>query len=469
MSEGLVLPFFPYEVGARSREEVRKVHQRNREKILAHRVKFASFRQRLAEAGLRGSRRSKEMIRRSVVSSRRRSQEISALAAIDYSIAEERMRDNMLRSASRIKSQLLRVRKESRRKAREAVSEEGIRGRVDRTRKGMDQVRVRLASDISATRKSSLQATGRGFRKARGMMLTGKEHLLTSRSELTGALKDRWKIIENAAGREFERARAMMLMGKENFRIDSSEVRESNENRWKIVDDARNVIRRDKANFEGGVTDARIRLRMCRDTAGRLMAQNLIGGAGGFREEKTAATKRFEHSRAEITEKRRSFKESISAADHRFKLKGEEVEQRRKAPTLEAEAIAISRKDQLEARGKELGKKFRESLEAAKDSFIARVSEKREIMMRRSKAIMEQGQVRRNHTKKNITNRKALFVLDVRFAQYRLGEASKRLRRVGDRTVERLAARREGVLRRTRAEQKARLIRNALALIHSMS
>lgn len=460
MSGRFVLPFLPYETGAKSPEEIRIVHQRNRETIQGNRVKFASFRQRLAETSVRASKRSKNMIQRSIMANRKKSQQIYNLATIDHSIAAESKRDNIQRSAKRIEEQLTTARTQIKRRAMEVVSEEGVRGRFDKARKEIVQKSTRLEDDVSAARRNSIQITGR----------------------------------------EFERARTMILGEKENFRVDASKARTAIKTSGEVIDDSRSQLRVDRVSFEKDVKDAGEQLKRGGDKAGRLMSQHLLSGAKRFRDERNEASKRIKDKRGEVAKEKRLLEESASAASRRFKHKVEEA--KLKSSALESEKDTTTGKHQYKARGKKLEKEFQESIETSRDLFIAGVAEKKAdfegsgrklrtafrdssekarssfaraatekkaMIMRQSSDVMKQGQIRRDQMKKKLVEGKVLFQLDVRIAQHRLAEISKRLQTGGNRTTERLADRRERVLRSARAKRKAKLIRNALSLIRSMS
>lgn len=425
MSRNLILPFFPYEVHGRSREEIRNVHLRNREKIRVSKEELASFRRRFAETSVRASKRAADTVRRSAAVNRRISQQVSALAAVEYLIAEERARDHMQRATSRLESQVRNVREDSRRRVRAAASGQQVRGRLYGARRGILQARSRLSHEISLTRNSI-----------------------------------------GGVGRSFDRARAMMLRGRQNFGTDCSNtrkriphIRKRIQDRRKFAEDSRGTIVTERADFENAAREAAMRLHRGGHEAERLMARNLSSGAERFEKE-------TESKRGEIAEKRWILRESISAADRRFELRGEEARKERFS-VGESTAIAVEKKYQLAVKGKELGRKFRESIDTARKSFLTRAAEKEEIMARRSDDVMKQAQIRMGQMKSNITNRKTLFLLDVRFAQHNLREASGRLRIAGSRAAEQLNERRDATLRRARAERKARLIRNALALIRS--
>lgn len=420
MSRNLILPFFPYEVRSRSREEIKSTRLRNREKIRVSKEELASFRRRFAETSVRASKRAADTVRRSAAVNRRISQQVSALAAVEYLIAEERARDHMQRATSRLESQVRNVREDSRRRVRAAASGQQVRGRFHGARRGILQARSRLSHEISLTRNSI-----------------------------------------GGVGRSFDRARAMMLGGRQNFGTDCSNTRKRIQDRRKFAEDSRGTIVSERAVFENAAREAAMRLHRGGHEAERLMARNLSSGAERFEKE-------TESKRGEIAEKRWILRESISAADRRFELRGEEARKERFS-VGESTAIAVEKKYQLAVKGKEPGRKFRESIDTARKSFLTRAAEKEEIMARRSDDVMKQAQIRMGQMKSNITNHKTLFLLDVRFAQHNLREASGRLRIAGSRAAEQLAERRDATLRRARAAQKARLIRNALALIRSTS
>lgn len=81
---------------------------------------------------------------------------------------------------------------------------------------------------------------------------------------------------------------------------------------------------------------------------------------------------------------------------------------------------------------------------------------------------MAMGQSHLVQMQKNMLASKELFEIDVRFAQAKVREASKRSKIIGIQMTVALSQRRKTAIMRARARRKAQAIRNALALIRTM-
>ncbi|MDH2899485.1 MAG: hypothetical protein PXY39_00780 [archaeon] len=78
------------------------------------------------------------------------------------------------------------------------------------------------------------------------------------------------------------------------------------------------------------------------------------------------------------------------------------------------------------------------------------------------------GQSHLHQMQKNLLASKELFEIDVRFAQAKVKEASKKSKIIGTQMTVVLSQRRKAAIMRARARRKAQAIRNALALIRTM-
>ena len=112
---------------------------------------------------------------------------------------------------------------------------------------------------------------------------------------------------------------------------------------------------------------------------------------------------------------------------------------------------------------------FRHGMRIARKEFASRVGRTELALKSKSAQTMNEGKLRMNRMQQNIADAKLLFGVDVKFARNNLNESARKLRLAEIVIIQKLAARRKTELRRARGYRKVAAVRNALALIRTLS
>ncbi|MHB1908722.1 MAG: hypothetical protein ACYCQJ_07595 [Nitrososphaerales archaeon] len=113
-------------------------------------------------------------------------------------------------------------------------------------------------------------------------------------------------------------------------------------------------------------------------------------------------------------------------------------------------------------------KHARARVKQASDNFKLETESAKIATDRAGQAAIMTGRSSLKRMHENLLQSKTLFEVDVRFAQNKIRETSKKSKRTGVQMTLSLANRRKSAIARARARRKAQAIRNALTLIHSV-
>jgi uncharacterized protein (DUF2164 family) len=107
------------------------------------------------------------------------------------------------------------------------------------------------------------------------------------------------------------------------------------------------------------------------------------------------------------------------------------------------------------------------NVQSARNNFRIGSKHAKDIAAEAGRQVSIKGQTSLKQMQTNFLDSKALFEVDVRFAQAKIREASRKSKSIGIQMTSALAHRRKIAIERARARRKAQSIRNALALIRT--
>jgi hypothetical protein len=109
----------------------------------------------------------------------------------------------------------------------------------------------------------------------------------------------------------------------------------------------------------------------------------------------------------------------------------------------------------------------RANFKSARNNFRTGSKQAREIAAKVGREVSVKGQTSLKQMQTNFLDSKTLFEIDVRFAQAKIREASRKSKSIGIQMTAALAHRRKVAIERAKARRKAQTIRNAISLIRS--
>lgn len=404
----VVSQMFEFTPSARTEEERREALRRNREKAAIQKEKFRNFAGKLHKA-------------------------------TTHARAGAQMRARL--GAEDVKNRMLTVTEEFREKAREFVSEEGFRSKVDDSRKMMFRRRDELHKIIADERKL-VKAKGVGWKELFGRETDeARKVMLRKRKELQLHEDLQKQQIKSKGEEEISRATGMMLGGKKRFSDGVEHARGLFTGRSEEIEEAREDISKARIEFAEKKKGAKERFDTRATEVEDLMSLAMYRGR-----------ENFETARGEVRQKFLQRAQEVKATGLRTIGKMEE-----------GMGKFHGKGEQFKAKSGELKYK------AAPTEEITSVTKRKEEQIKKeSCTMMEQAKTAREDMRRKIKHSKELFELDIRFAQHKLKNASKVFREKAEDKNEEFKSRQHTLLARHKARQKAHLVRNLLRVIRSV-